>query len=231
METIVQAILALAVLKYALKTNAAPKRWQRLYFAAQAGLWALACTPVVIEQPTNTMALLLGNRTAVINGAAIVCLECMAGLSLGIALLSAHRPKRWVQIMHTLPNPLMLLAIPYFEMQLFSQNAGLSFVYTSLIFSILTTITIILFGWMLKRKVRTHTRAIELELLLNAAMLVGSLLISSAAAHHSISSAQVDNTAPALLAMLCLSALLFGIGLMLPKARTWATNRLRISRK
>lgn len=219
METLAQTILTLALLKYALKVAMAAKRWQRLLYVVLAVLWALACTPIVLQQPTTIAQQLLCNRTAVSNSAALACLECMVGIALLWRLfgaqIKAKRPSRWISAMIALPNPLFMLAIPYFELMLFGQRAGSSFISTTLIFSTITIIGLLALNVLLRRL--NPAMLSELGLMLNIATLIIALLMSSAAARYNVSMAQVGNTWPALLTLMTLAAALFAVGLLWPK--------------
>ena len=222
MEVYVQLILLLALVKYSLNAALTSRTWIISCYGLLASLVSLALYPLVIEQPVTLVSSLLGNDQLVSEGAVLTTIEAVAGIFTSIYLLDNYfmpkaKRKKSIFILKIMPGILFCLAIAYFELQFFKWRVGGDFVATAVIYAIglfgILVGTALLLNYVLKGE----SPKLELQILLNIAILVIGLFINSSVAAYSISNAESVTDWGALFATLSLAVVLIIAGFYLRK--------------
>lgn len=222
METYIQLIFVLALLKYCLKAALTARFWTIALYGVFAAIVALAIYPIVIEQPVNIVSTLLSDRVLVANGAVITTIEAVAGIFVSVLLLDNYfmrkeSRKRSVFILKVIPGVLSVVAIAYFELMFFSWRVGADFMQTALLYSFIIFLSIVATATALKYSLRGESMKLELKVLLNVGILIIGLLVNSSIADYNLSYADVEVEWGALAALAGLIAVLFFAGIYLPK--------------
>ncbi len=217
MELPVQLILILAVLKYCLKASLAGGFRAILFYSLGAGLFAMACYPLVISQPVTIIKKLLADQEVVTNGAVLTSLEAIIGILLSVRLLDNYfqpkaKRKKSLFVLKVIPGLLSPIAILYFELMFFKFRAGSDFIETALMFSLLCAATIMGLAYLLKYMADGESLKLELKMLLNIAILFIGLLVNSSVAAYNISAAHQTIEWIPMLAFLSIAGALTAFG-------------------
>ena len=194
MELLVQIILILAILKYCLKASLAGGFWAIFSYAIGAGIFALACYPIVINQPVTIIEKLLADKEVVTNGAVLTSLEAIVGILLSVRLLDNYfqpknKRKKSLFVLKVIPGLLSPIAILYFELMFFKFRAGSNFTMTAIWYALLCAAVIMGLAFLLKYLAEGESLKLEMKMLFNIAILIIGLFVSSAVADYNISAA------------------------------------------
>lgn len=222
MEVYVQLILLLALIKYCLNAALSSRIWIILCYGLLASLVSLALYPLVIEQPVTLVSSLLSNDPMVSDGAVITTIEAVAGIFTSIYLLDNYfmpraKRKKSIYILKIMPGILFCLAIAYFELQFFKWRVGGNFVTTAVIYAIGVFVMLVGTALLLNYVLKGESPKLELQILLNIAILIIGLFINSSVANYSISNAEYIIHWGALFTILSLAATFFIAGFYLRK--------------
>lgn len=222
METLVQLIFIIALAKYVLTAAQSGSLWLLVGYAAAGAVVALALYPVVIEQPTTIVTDMLADRTTVANVALITTAEAIAGIFISIYLLDNYfKPKakrtKTAFAMKIMPGILVFCAIAYFELLFFKFRAGGDFLVTATLYAALLFATVLIIGLVVKQTMGSESLKIEIKVIMNMAILVIGLLVSSSIADYNVSHAQTTIEWQALVVLIIGSAVLVALGVWLQK--------------
>lgn len=222
METLVQLIFLIALAKFCLKAALSGSLWRIVGYAAAAATVALAIYPVVIEQPLTIVTQMLADKTAVANMALITTAEAIAGIFISIYLLDNYfKPKtkrsKSAFILKITPGVVVFGAIAYFELLFFKLRAGDDFLVTASLYAALLFAAILTIGLIAKYAIGSESLKLEVKVILNMAILVVGLLISSSVADYNISHAQATIEWGALGTLIVGAAALIAIGIWFQK--------------
>lgn len=197
METLVQLIFIIALLKYCLKAALSGGFRSILLYALGLSVWALLWYPLVIHQPVTLIETLLLDEKVVADGAVLTTIEAVAGILISIKLLDnyfAPKPKRkrLLFILKIVPGVLALTATLYFELLFFKMRVLGDFLVTALLYAGLCTSVILGLSLLLKHTVSGESLKLEMKLLLNMAILCVGLLINASVADYNLSAAQTE---------------------------------------
>lgn len=222
METYVQLILILALVKYCLKAALTARFLTIVLYGAIAAAIGLAIYPLVILQPVTIVTMLLTDEVLVANGAVITTIEAVAGIFVSVFLLDNYfmrkdKRKRSIFILKVIPGVLSLIAIAYFELMFFSWRVGAEFTQTALLYATIVFLSIIAVAAALKYLLRGESLKLELKVLLNIGILIIGLLVNSSIADYNLSHADVEVEWGAMMTLIGVVAVLFFAGIYLPK--------------
>lgn len=222
MEILIQIILVLALIKYVLKAVMTGQLWSIFLYAAFAAVIAFIGYPLVIEQPSNIIHVLLSQHAWVSDMAVITTIEATLGIFASIYLLDDYiRPKTrnrwWSYLMRVVPGLLCFLGIFFFELLFFQYQAGHSFLITAIQYSILLFFTLSILGLLIHFFLDEAALRLELKVILNLEILVIGLIIYCKVAQYNNSQAIVHINWLAMCGFLLLVGLGFLIGFILEK--------------
>ena len=222
METLVQLIFCLAILKYTLKAALAGRFLTIFFYAFAAAIWAVLWFPIVINQPVTIAAEFLGDKMVVTNAALLTTLEAIIGLMLSVRLLDNYfspkvKRKKYLFLLKVTPGILFLLAIPYFELLFFKWRVAGSFWVTAVLFAGLTLGVLMSLAYGIKLVVLGESLKLEMKLLFNLIILFIGLLINASLVDYNVST--VNNVVEwrAMGVLFVFFVVLFGIGFMCSK--------------
>lgn len=195
METFVQLIFIIALIKYCLRAVLSGRLWLLSGYAVLAAVVALAFYPVVIEQPLTIIPRMLADKETVTDTALLTAAEAIAGILISVYLIDNYfRPKikrtRLAFFLKIIPGPLVFCAIGYFELLFFKFRAGGDFIITAILFASLLFTAIMIVGLSAKYALKGESLKLEVTVIFNMAILVVGLLISSSVADYNVSHAQ-----------------------------------------
>lgn len=222
MEIYIQLIFIIALAKYCLKAALSNSMGILVGYAAAAAVIAFALYPAVIEQPVTIIIQMLQDKKIVENMAIITTAEAVTGIFISVYLLENYfKPKsgrtKKAFIMKIIPGILSLCAIGYFELLFFKWRAGNDFTATAVLFAVFLFIAIVAVSLLAKYILKEESLKLEIKLILNLAILVIGLLVSSSVADYNTSYAQATVEWAALIALICISFALAVTGLWLQK--------------
>lgn len=222
METYIQLIFVLALVKYCLKAALTARFWTIALYGGFASVVALAIYPIVIEQPVTIISMLLSEGVLVANGAVITTIEAVAGIFVSVFLLDNYfmgkeSRRKSIFILKVFPGLLSMVAIAYFELMFFRWRVGADFTQTALLYSGVVFSAIVAIATTLRYLIRGESMKLELKVLLNVGILIIGLLVHSSIADYNLSYADVQIEWSALAALAGLVVVLFLSGIYLPK--------------
>lgn len=227
METYVQLILILALVKYCLKAALTARFWTIALYGAIAAAIGLVICPIVIEQPVTIVTMLLSDREWVANGAVITTLEAVAGIFISIFLLDNYfmrkeNRKRLMFVLKVIPGLLSMIGIAYFELMFFRWRVGADFTQTALLYGVIVFSLVVVVATALRYLLKGESLKLELKVVLNIGILIIGLLVNSSIADYNLSYAEVEVEVEwgALTALAGLVVVLFFAGIYLPKINT-----------
>ncbi len=220
METIIQLIFVIAIVKYCLKAAMSGKLWILIAYGVAMAAISFALYPIVITQPLTIITKLLGSRDVVENVALITTAESILGILVSIYLLDNYfRPKtkrsRLSKVLKVVPGVIVFFAVGYFELLFFKWRVGGDFIVTALLYSLTIFIAIVGLALLLKSIVDGESLKLEVKLILNFAIMGLGLLVSSSVAEYNISNAQSTIEWGALTPIIVGGTLLVAIGVWL----------------
>lgn len=222
METLVQLIFIIALAKYSLKAALSGNPWVVVGYAAVAACAALALYPLVIEQPLTIVSEMLGDKNAVGNIALLTTAEAITGIFISVYLIDnyfkprAERTKRAFAL-KIMPGILVFGAIAYFELFFFKFRAGSDFMQTAALFAASLFVAITAASFAFRYALKAESLKLEVKVILNMAILVTGLLVSSSAADYNTSHAQAEIQWAALATLVAASACLVALGVWFQK--------------
>lgn len=221
METYVQLILILALVKYCLKAALTARFWTIALYGTVAAVFALAIYPIVIEQPVTIVSRLLTDKVLVADGAVITTIEAVAGIFISVFLLDNYfmrkeNRKRSVFILKVIPGLLSIIAIAYFELMFFRWRVGADFTQTALLYCTIVFSSIVAVATALKHLLKGESLKLELKVGLNAGILIIGLLVHSSIADYNLSYAEVEVEWGALATLTGCVVVLFFAGIRFP---------------
>ncbi len=218
METIIQLIFAIALLKYSLKAALSGRLLVICLYGVLLSVLAFALYPVVINQPLTILSDLLSSKTVVENIALLTTAESVIGVFISIYLLDNYflpKAKRtkgsW--LLKIIPGVIVFFSVGYFELLFFKTRVGGDFLVTALMYSGILLVGIITLALLLRYLIDGESLKLEVKLILNLAILVLGLLVSSSVADYNISNAQATIEWKALVALVLGAIALVGLGL------------------
>lgn len=217
METLVQLIFIIALAKYCLKAALSGSLWRLVGYAAAVAVVALALYTVVIEQPLTIITQMLADRTSVANLALITTAEAIAGIFISVYLLDNYfKPKaersKLAFTLKIVPGVIVFCAIAYFELLFFKLRAGSDFLQTAALYAALLFAVVFTIGLVAKYTIRGESLKLEVKVILNMAILMVGLLVSSSVADYNISHAQATIEWEALVALVVGAVALIAAG-------------------
>lgn len=222
METLVQFIFLVSLIKYCLKASLTGGLWAIICYALFCSLWAFICYPLVIHQPVTLIEQLLNNKKIVTDGAVITTFEAIMGILLSIRLLDNYftpktRRKKSLFILKVIPGILALTGILYFELMFFKMRVTEDFLITALLYAGLCMLGISSVSCFLKWLAPGESIKLEIKLILNLTILFAGLLINSTVADYNLSSAHIPLEWKPLFIVSGLILTIIGVGLMARK--------------
>lgn len=222
MEIFIQLIFIIALAKYCLTAALSGSLWRLVGYAAAAAAVAMAIYPVVIEQPLTIIQQILSDRKAVENLALFTTVEAFAGIFISVYLLDNYfRPKakrtKMAFIIKVIPGMLAFCGIAYFELLFFKFRAGSDFLTTAVVYAALLLVAVTLLGLLARYALQGESLKLEVKVILNMAILVIGLLISSSVADYNVSHAQATIEWEALTVLTSGAAALIALGAWLQK--------------
>lgn len=217
METLVQLIFIIALVKYCLKAALSGSVWLIVGYAVAAAVVAMGLYPFVIEQSSTLLADMLTDKQTVADMALLTTAEAIAGIFLSLYLLDNYfmpkeRRRRLAFVLKIAPGVLALCAIGYFELIFFKFRAGNDFLTTALLYAVLLMGGVLVVAFVIRYAMRGESLKLEVKVILNMAILVVGLLVSSSVADYNISHAQATIEWGALLVLVLGSLALVGLG-------------------
>ncbi len=222
METIIQLIFVVALLKYCLKAALSARLLYIVGYGFAIAALSFALYPIVINQPLTIISQLLESRAVVENIALITSAESIVGVFISIYLLDNYfrpRAKRtaWARFIKIAPGVVSLFAVCYFELLFFKWRVGGDFLVTALMYSGALLAAVVGMALLLRTLIEGESLKLELKLIFNLVILTLGLLVSSSVADYNTSNAQTTIEWGALITILLGSALLIASGVWLHK--------------
>ncbi len=222
MEIVLQLIFVVAILKYCLKAALSGRLLLIVGYGLVLAAVSFALYPIIISQPLTIITDLLASKTIVENIALITTAESAIGILISISLLDNYfRPKEkrtaWARFIKIMPGLVVFFAVAYFELLFFKWRVGGEFLVTSLLFSLVLLVGVVLVALLLKKLIEGESLKLEMKLIFNLAVLTLGLLISSSVADYNISNAQATIEWAALISIIVGSLVLVALGIWLHK--------------
>lgn len=222
MELFMELIFIIALTKYCLKAALSARLLRLVGYAALASVFAMAIYPVVIEQPLTIVKQMLSDRQAVSNLALLTTAEAIAGIFISIYLLDNYfKPKakrtKLAFVIKIVPGVLAFCGIAYFELLFFKFRAGGDFLTTAIIYAALLFAAIAIVSLLVRYSLPSESLKLEMKVILNMAILVFGLLVSSSVANYNVSHAQSNIEWMALFTLIVGAAALVALGVWLEK--------------
>lgn len=217
METLVQLIFVIALAKYCLKAALSGNPWLIVGYAVAAAVVAFALYPFVIEQSLTVVTDMLGDKQMVADVALLTTAEAITGIFMSVYLLDNYfKPKakrtKLAFVLKIVPGLLALCAIGYFELLFFKFRAGSDFLITASLYAALLLVGVLAVAFLIRYAMQGESLKLEVTVILNMAILVVGLLISSSVADYNISHAQATIEWAALITLTLSSFCLVGLG-------------------
>lgn len=231
MESIIEIIFIIALLKFCLKAAMANNFKIVVGYSCGLAIFALALYPLIITQPLTILSDMLANKTIVENMALLTTAESVAGIMLSVWLLDNYfrpREKRthWAKMLKIIPAVVVFFAVAYFELLFFKWRVGGDFLMSAILYSGSVVVGVCGIAMLLKWLLGSESARLELKLILNLSILVLGLLVSSSVADYNTSNAVATIEWKALIAIIIGSLVLMGVGAWLYKIDF--TNRIKI---
>ena len=212
------------MVKFCLKAAMNSRHWVILCYAMGAALISLLMYPIVIEQPLTIISELLGNEKIVVDIAVITSIESIAGIFMSALLLDNYfmeksKRKKYLKVLKVIPGVVFIFGIAYFQLQFFKVRVGADFLTTAILYSAIIFISTSITAFLLRNTVKSESLRLELKVLLNIAILVIGLLVSSSAADYNSSNAETVIEWKALGTMLLIASMIILMGYFLPKIK------------
>ncbi len=222
METIIQLIFVVALVKFCLKAALSGNLKVVAGYGVGLALYAVALYPVVINQPLTIISEMLSSRKIVSDMALLTTAESIIGILISIHLLDNYfRPKSkrtlWARFLKIVPGIIVLCAVCYFELLFFKWRVGGEFLTTSLMYAGILLVGVISTALFLRWALSSESLLLEVKLLLNLTIMVLGLLVSSSVAKYNISNDSTPIEWGALIAVLTGFAALSLLGIWLHK--------------
>ncbi len=222
METIIQLIFVIALLKFCLKAALSQRLVIIVGYGFAISALAFALYPIVINQPLTIISQLLGTREVVENIALLTTAESIIGILISIYLLDNYfRPSekrtKTAKLIKLAPGVVVVCAVCYFELLFFKWRVGGDFLVTALLYSLILLVGVVCMALLLRTLVAGESLKLEVKLIFNLAILVLGLLVSSSVADYNISHAQSTIEWGALIAITIGSIVLIATGVWLHK--------------
>ncbi|PID92814.1 MAG: hypothetical protein CSA96_01335 [Bacteroidetes bacterium] len=183
METLFQLILILALLKYCLKAGFFSSWRGILFYSLFAGIIALAFYPLIILLESKAFEKVLSNPGQVANIAVLITFEALGGLLVSIAMLDnlfAERKRKWKKILKLTPGVLMIAAVFYIELKVFSNFPGRPFPLLAALTAVSLSASIGLISWGIKKGMPDVEGRYELKFLTNVLLLILAVVLNAA---------------------------------------------------
>ncbi len=212
------------MIKFCLKAASTSRPWVVILYAVGASLISLLMYPLVIEQPLTIISELLASEKFVVDIAVITSVESIAGIFMSVLLLDNYfmekaKRKKYLKILKVIPGVVFIFGIAYFQLQFFKLRIGANFLSTAILYSaIIFTITLIT-AFLIREAVKSESLRLELKVLLNIAILIIGLLVSSSVADYNSSDAETVVEWKALGTMVLLGSFTILIGYIFPKIK------------
>ena len=222
METFVQLIFVVALLSYCLKAALSNKPLMIVGYGLALSVISFGIYPIVLNQPMNILAQLMSDRSLVENFALLTTAESIAGIILSIHLIDNYfLPKakrtRLAKCLKLIPGILVFFAVGYFELLFFKWRVGEDFLLSALLFFVLILIVVVSMSFLLRFLVEGESLKLEVKIILNLAILVLGLLVSSSIADYNVSHAHNPIDWKALISLTVGSTFIIGLGYFLHK--------------
>lgn len=219
METFVQIVLILSLLKYCLKAALTGRFGMILLYGMIASLFAMVIYPFVITQPVNIISELLTNQKIVTDIAVVTTIEAVLGIFISILLLDNYflprkQRKKTIKILKVLPGILVFPAIAYFELMFFKMNSGVDFMLSAIIYASILFFSITMCSLFIKSKMKHESIKLELKIIINLGILVIGLLINSMVADYNLSNSETIIEWKPLLVLCVIIGVMFTAGVL-----------------
>ncbi|MBI9055781.1 MAG: hypothetical protein JEY96_18310 [Bacteroidales bacterium] len=222
MESLLQVILILSVIKFACKATFYKSYSGILIFAGLAGIFAYLIHPFVIRQNGDFYSVILSKSNRVTDIAVLITIEAISGILISVAMLqNLFIPKKriWVRILKLTPGVLIAGAIFYFELKAFYFSPGLNFKLTALITSLSLFVAIFLISVYIKKNLRTEGSRYEFKFLLNAFLLIIAIILNAGLASYNRSSYNIESGFEKLASFIFIAVTISALGYFLNKIK------------
>lgn len=222
MESILQVILILSVIKFACKATFYKSYSGVLLFAGLAGIFAYIIHPFVIKQNGDIYSVLFSDGRRVTNLAIIITLEAISGILISIGMLqNLFTPKKrnWIKLLKLSPGLLIAGAIFYIELKTFYLFPGLNFKITALITSFGLFFLITILSTIIKYLFSLESIRYELKFLLNGILLIVAIIINAGLSSYNQSRYVADINLVKLLVFILIVISLGTLGYFLNKIK------------
>ncbi len=222
MESLLQVILILSVIKFACKATFYKSYSGVLIFAGLASIFAYIIHPFVIQQNGDFYSIILSKSNRVTDIAVIITLEAISGILIGVVMLQnlfISKKRIWVRILKLTPGVLIAGAIFYFELKAFYCFPGLNFKLTAIIISLSLFLAIFLISVFIKKNLRTDSFRYEFKFLLNIFLLIIAIVLNAGLASYNRSSYNIESGFEKLVSFILITFTISVLGYFLNKIK------------
>lgn len=214
MESLLQVIVILSLIKFACKGTYYKKKAAILLFPAIAAVFAYIVYPLIIKINIQSISQILSDKTKISDFALLVTAEAITGIFVCVFILDKSiisGRKILYGILKLSPDFLPFMAISYIELKMFYAFPGMDFRLTALITALTIFILIFFISYTIKYLLPEETVRFELKFILNAILLIIAVILNAGLAEYNKGSYKTDNPVNNLLVFL---SMVLGIGVI-----------------
>ncbi len=220
MESILQIIVILSVMKFACKAVFYKDYTGILFFAVLAGVFAYLIHPFIIKNEIRLFDSILSEKTKITGLALIVTAEAISGIMAGIAVLqnlAAPKKKKRLVFFELSPGIIIFGAVFYIELKAFYILPGASFSMTSLAVSVGLCLIIAIIAVCIKRLLPERVMQYELNFFINAMLLIVAVVLNAGLADYNRGNYSTDISFSNMIVFFTLSAGVAAAGYLIQK--------------
>lgn len=222
MESILQIICILAIIKFSCKATFYRKYWGVLIFSALAGIFAYIIHPFVIKNDIRFFSGILSDKSTVADLAIIITAEAVSGIMISIGVLQnlvKAKTGNWIKFLKLSPGVIIAGAIFYIELKSFYYFSGFGFWAAALIISAGLFISVAIISLVLKYLLPSDNMRYEFKFIVNVILLIVAVIMNAGLADYNQSSYNVELSLPKLLVLFILIAGIGSIGFLIQKVK------------
>ncbi|QGY47598.1 hypothetical protein GM418_29195 [Maribellus comscasis] len=223
MESLLQIIFMLAILKFSAKATFYSKYWGVVLFALAAGIFAYAIYPLVIKNELKVFTGIFSERAKVTDLAIVITAEAIAGIMISMAVLHDYyvstEKRKWFSFFRPLPGIVIAGAIFYIELKAFYFFPGVHFGMAAFIIAGGLTLVVGILSVIIRLFLLVEDMRQELVFYINILLLLGAVILNAGLADYNQSSYNSDVGLPGLLAFLLLIYFLGAAGYFIQKTK------------
>lgn len=222
MESILQIICILSILKFSYKATFYRKYWGILVFSALSGIFAYIIHPFVIENNIQLFSGILSDKEKVTNLALVITAEAISGIMISIGMLQnliKTKTSAWFKLLKLSPGLIIAGAVFYIELKSFYFFSGISFWATALIISAAISLSVAIISYLIKLLLPANNMRYELKFIINVILLIVAVIMNAGLAAYNQSSYNAEPGLLKLFVMLILVAAIASIGFFIQKMK------------